>query len=150
MLYASTWVNMMVSDSISFELDEDEKPDFIWSINHNGVTTKNVMSLILANDHKVTASIQPVDAKGNPAAIDGLAAWSSSSADIVTVTNISADSLSADVVPGTALGTAQINVTADADLGSGVTTINGVLDVQVVAGQAVGFTISTSPPVPVS
>jgi len=53
-------------------------------------------------------------------------------------------------VPGTALGTAQINVTADADLGSGVTTINGVLDVQVVAGQAVGFTIQTSPPVPVT
>ena len=105
--------------------------------------------LVLPNDHKVTASIQPVDAKGNPATIDGLAAWSSSSTAIVTVTNVSADSLSADVVPGTALGTAQINVTADADLGSGVQTINGVLDVQVVAGQAVGFTITTSPAVPV-
>jgi len=107
------------------------------------------MSLVLANDHKVTASIEPVDSKGNPAQIDGLASWSSSSAAIVTVTNISADSLSADVVPGTALGSAQINVTADADLGSGVTQITGVLDVQVVAGQAVGFTIQTSPPVPV-
>jgi hypothetical protein len=108
------------------------------------------MSLILANDHKVTASIQPVDSKGNPAQIDGLASWSSSSADIASVTNISADSLSADVVPGTQLGACQINVTADADLGSGVTTINGVLDVSVVAGQAVGFTIQTSPPVPVT
>jgi len=106
--------------------------------------------LVLPNDHKVTASIQPVDAKGNPATIDGLASWSSSSADIVTVTNVSADSLSADVVPGTALGSAQINVTADADLGSGVQTINGVLDVQVVAGQAVGFVITTAPPVPVT
>ena len=105
--------------------------------------------LILPNDHKVTASIQPVDSKGNPASIDGLAAWSSSNTTIVTVTNVSTDTLSADVVPGTALGSAQVNVTADADLGSGVQTINGVLDVQVVAGQAVGFTITTSPAVPV-
>jgi len=134
---------------LNLELEEEATPGFLWSITYAGVTTKNVMSLVLANDHKATASIQPVDAKGNPATIDGLAAWSSSSTDIVTVTNVSADSLSADIVPGTALGSAQINVTADADLGSGVTTINGVLDVQVVAGQAVGFTIQTSPPVPV-
>lgn len=105
--------------------------------------------LVLPNDHKVTASIQPVDAKGNPAAIDGLASWSSSSADIAAVTAISADSLSADIVPGATLGSCQINVQADADLGSGITSITGVLDVQVVAGEAIGFTITTAPPVPV-
>jgi len=143
-------LKLIVSGILNLELEEEKTPSFLWSVTHSGVTTKNVMSLILANDHKVTASITPVDSKGNPAAIDGLAAWSSSSPDIVTVTNVSTDSLSADVVPGTALGAAQINVTADADLGSGVSTINGVLDVQVVAGQAVGFTISTSPPVPVT
>jgi len=143
-------VKVSVSGTLDFILEEEKKPGFLWSIKSNGVITKNISMLVLPNDHKVTASIQPVDAKGNPATIDGLASWSSSSTDIVTVTNISTDSLSADVVPGTALGTAQINVTADADLGGGVTTINGVLDVQVVAGQAVGFTISTAPPVPIA
>ena len=143
-------MKVSVSGTLDFILEEEKKPGFLWSIKSNGVITKNISMLVLPNDHKVTASIQPVDAKGNPATIDGLASWSSSSTDIVTVTNISTDSLSADVVPGTALGTAQINVTADADLGGGVTTINGVLDVQVVAGQAVGFTISTAPPVPIA
>ena len=143
-------MKVSVSGTLDFILEEEKKPGFLWSIKSNGVITKNISMLVLPNDHKVTASIQPVDAKGNPATIDGLASWSSSSTDIVTVTNISTDSLSADVVPGTALGAAQINVTADADLGGGVTTINGVLDVQVVAGQAVGFTISTAPPVPIA
>lgn len=142
-------MKLIVSGTLNLELEEEATPGFLWSITCNGVTTKNIMSLVLPNDQKVIASITPVDSKGNPAAIDGLAAWSSSSPDIVTVVNVSVDSLSADVVPGTALGTAQINVTADADLGSGVTTINGILDVQVVAGQAVGFTIQTGPPQPV-
>lgn len=143
---------MKVSVSGSFDLhfEEDTKPGFLWSITYDGITTTNIAMLILPNDHKVTASIQPVDAKGNPATIDGLASWSSSSNDIASVTNLSADTLSADVVPGTQLGTCQINVTADADLGSGVTTISGVLDCQVVAGQAVGFTITTAPPVPIA
>ena len=78
-----------------------------------------------------------------------LPVWTSSSETVATVTPNGTDNLSAEVVPGSTLGTCQINVTADADLGSGVKTISGVLDVQVVAGQAVGFEITTAPPVPV-
>ena len=142
-------MKLVISGTLNFELEEEKKPCFLWSIKHGGVTTKNVTMLVLPNDHKVTASIQPVDAKGNPATIDGLASWSSSDPSIAGIANVSADSLSADIVPGQNLGSCQINVQADADLGSGVTTITGVLDVQVVSGQAVGFTINTSPAVPV-
>jgi len=142
-------VKLVVSGVLNLELEEEKKPCFLWSIKHGGITTKNVTMLVLPNDHKVTASIQPVDAKGNPATIDGLASWSSSNTAIAGIANVSADSLSADILPGQELGTCQINVQADADLGSGTTAITGVLDVQVVAGQAVGFAINTSPPVPV-
>jgi hypothetical protein len=106
--------------------------------------------LVLPNDHKVTASIQPVDAKGNPATIDGLAQWSSSSPQIANVANLSPDSLSADIIPGPELGSCQINVTADADLGAGTQTISGVLYVTVQAGAAVGFVIQTTAPVPIT
>ena len=142
-------MKLVVSGVLNLELEEEKKPCFLWSIKHGGITTKNVTMLVLPNDHKVTASIQPVDAKGNPATIDGLASWSSSNTAIAGIANVSADSLSADILPGQELGTCQINVQADADLGSGTTAITGVLDVQVVAGQAVGFAINTSPPVPV-
>lgn len=122
----------------------------VFSINSNGIITKDVSMLVLPNDHKCTASITPVDAHGNPAQIDGLATWGSSNDQIATLTGISPDSLSADIVPGTQLGTCQINVQADADLGSGITNISGVLDLSVVAGQAVGFTIQTGAPVPIT
>jgi hypothetical protein len=143
-------VKVTVSGTLQFDIEEAAAPGFQWTIKlQNGVIIKNPMSLILPIDHQVTASIQPVDAKGNPAAIDGLATWGVSDPAILTVTNISTDTLSADVVPTGALGTAQVNVTADADLGTGIATIHGTLDVQIVAGQAVGFTINTAPAVPI-
>ncbi len=144
-------MKVSVSGTLTFDVEEVGTPGFQWTIKtSNGVILKDPNMLALPNDQKVTASIQPVDSHGNPATIDGLATWTSSSPSVADVANVSADSLSADVVPGTALGSCQINVQADADLGSGITNITGVLDVTVVAGQAVGFTISTSPPVPIS
>jgi hypothetical protein len=142
-------VKIRISGALDFEEIETVPPRFIFSVQLAGVTTKDIKMLILPNDHQVTASITPVDAKGNAASIDGLANWTSSNPTIASVANVSADSLSADIVPGTALGSCQVNVTADADLGSGVATISGVLDVQVSAGAAVGFTITTAPPVPI-
>lgn len=141
---------LTVSGSITFSLEEEGTPKFVWSVTANGITTRNVNMLALPNDQKVTASIQPVDAKGNPASIDGQAQWSSSNPQIANVQNISADSLSADVIPGDQLGSCQINVQADADLGSGTQNITGVLDVTVMAGEAVGFVISTSEPTPIT
>jgi len=143
-------VKIRISGALDFEEIETVPPRFIFSVQLAGITIKDIQMLILPNDHQVTASIQPIDSKGNPAAIDGLANWTSSNPAIASVQNVSADSLSADIVPGATLGSCQINVTADADLGSGVATISGVLDVQVAAGQAVGFTIQTAPPVPIA
>jgi len=142
-------MKITVSGSLLFDIQDEKSPTFLWSIRVNGVTTKNVTMLTLPTDQKCTASITPVDTQGNPAQIDGLASWSSSNAQIVNVANISPDSLSADLLPGGTLGSAQINVTADADLGSGTKSISGVLDVTVVAGTAVGFVIQTGPLTPV-
>jgi len=142
-------MKIRISGALDFEEIETTPPRFIFSVQTAGLTVKDIQMLILANDHQARASIQPVDAKGNPAPIDGMPNWTSSSADIASVQNIAPDGLSADIVPGTKLGTCQVNVTADADLGSGVSTISGVLDVQVAAGQAVAFVISTEPPTPI-
>jgi hypothetical protein len=144
-------MKLTVSGNLEFLLIEDEQPRLVFSvILPGGIKIKDIKMLVLPNDQKVVASIQPVDAKGNPATIDGLAVWTSSSTDIASIQNVSPDSLSAEVVPGSAIGSCQINVQADADLGAGITNITGVLDVSVVAGQAVGFTITTAPPVPIT
>jgi hypothetical protein len=144
-------MKLTVSGDLEFLLIEDEQPRLVFSvILAGGIQLKDIAMLVLPNDQKVVASIQPVDAKGNPATIDGLAVWTSSSTAVATIENVSSDSLSAEVVPSSAIGSCQINVQADADLGAGITNITGVLDVSVVAGQAVGFTITTAPPVPIT
>ena len=44
----------------------------------DGKILEGVTNLILTDVQKVTASITPVDAKGNPAAVDGVPSWTSS------------------------------------------------------------------------
>lgn len=133
------------SGELKFYLTAD-RPGFRWTITYNGVTTKNVTMLALQNDQQVTASIQPVDAKGNPAKVDGAPEWSSSSEDVAVV-KAAPDGLSATVA-GVDIGTCQINVKADADLGEGTTALTGTLDVEVVAGSAVALSITTGTPEP--
>ena len=99
--------------------------------------------LSLSTIQKCTVSIKPVDAKGNPAAVDGIPAWNVSAEGTVSLFP-AADGMSCDVV-AVGVGSVQVNVTADADLGAGVKTIMGVLDVTVVAAEAVGFQITTGP-----
>ncbi len=103
------------------------------------------MSLILTDVQKVVVSITPVDAKGNPAPIDGKPVWTASDPSIISIVP-SQDGLSADVIAVGPLGNAQVQVSADADLGEGVATIPGTLDVTVTASQAVSLTISAGTP----
>ena len=101
--------------------------------------------LLITDSQKCALAIAIVDRKGNPASVDGVPAWSSSDATLLTV-EAGADGLSAVVTAVGPLGTAQVNVTADADLGGGVKPIAGVLDVQVVGGEAASVNISAGTP----
>jgi len=87
----------------------------------------------------------PVDAKGNPAPVDGAPAWGSSDPTVATVTP-AADGLSAMVAAVGPLGKTQISVNADADLGEGFESIAGTLEIEVVAGKAVSLSIKTGTP----
>ena len=100
--------------------------------------------MVLTDSQKVALSIQPVDKKGKPALVEGVPVWMSSDVAIVDVQPLP-DGLSAFAVAQD-LGHAQISVMADADLGEGTTLITGVLEIDVVAGQAVGLTINAGEP----
>lgn len=112
----------------------------------DGKITIGVTSMNLRDDQNLPVSIQPVDKKGNAAPVDGVPAWLSSNTELVTVT-ASDDGLSATVSPVGPLGMATISVTADADLGAGVTEIAGSLDVTVISGGAVTVNIVAGTPV---
>jgi len=101
--------------------------------------------LILTDVQKVALAIAPKSAAGNPAAVDGVPVWSSSDETVLTLT-VAADGFSAEAVTTGKLGVAQVNVTADADLGDGTKTITGVLDVEVKASEAVALDIGAGAP----
>jgi hypothetical protein len=73
------------------------------------------------------------NATGQPATVDGVPVWASSDETILKATP-AADGMSG-VVDTVGPGTARISITADADLGAGVTTITGVSeDIDVTLG----------------
>lgn len=100
--------------------------------------------LQLTETQQCALSVSPVTRKGNPAQVQN-PTWSSSDDAVVTVDVDSTDSLKAKVV-AEAPGTAQVNFSADADLGDGVRLLSAVLDVTVVPGEAVTVTIATGTP----
>jgi len=101
--------------------------------------------LILGANQKAPLSVRFEDAEGNPARVDGIPAWTVSTPEVGELV-VAADGLSAELVAGSP-GTGQVNVRADADLGTGTKEIVGVLDVDVLAGEAAVVVIASGPPV---
>ncbi len=114
------------------------------SISEDGTTIEGVTMGTLRDDQKQRLSINPVDAKGKPALLDGVPTWAGSDDTVVTV-EAAPDGLSA-MVTGVTPGTARVVVTADADLGSGVTPLTGFVEYTITGGTAVALTITEDPP----
>lgn len=89
-------------------------------------------------------SIQPVDAKGHPAKVDGAPVWLTDNTDVVALAP-SADGLSCTVTAVGIPGTATIQVTADADLGTGVTPLVGKIDLTIDPAPATSIVITPGP-----
>ncbi len=104
------------------------------------------MAFNLSTVQKVPLTCAFVDASGAPAVVDGIPTWSSSDPAICEIINVSADGLSCEA-SSVAIGTAQVSVSADADMGAGVRAVVGVLDIEVLAAEAVSAAISAGAPV---
>jgi hypothetical protein len=104
------------------------------------------MSFIVPIGQKALLTIAPTDAAGNPSTIDGIPTWSTSDPTIATVAADPNDStgLTAFAVPVGPLGTAQIQVSVDADMGNGIRTVTGLLDIEVQAGETVSVAIGAT------
>lgn len=105
------------------------------------------MAFQLRADQKVSISVSFVDAQGNPAVADDTPVWDSSDASIVSVV-AAPDGLSAVATASGVVGTAQVSVKADADLGDGIKEIVGTLDLDIVSGEATSVVLSPGTPEP--
>lgn len=101
--------------------------------------------LILTDVQKVKLKVNPVSKAGNFSPVDGAPKWSTSNEGMVTL-NVSEDGMSCEVVATGALGTTQVSVVADADLGDGVTELTGTLDIEVKASAAVTLGLEVGTP----
>lgn len=99
---------------------------------------------ILTDTQQVTGTIRPRNAQGNPAPIDGVPQWSTSNPSVATVTP-SADGLTC-VVRAAGIGTTQVAVVCDADLGEGVRELTTLDDIEVKASEAVTIGIEWGTP----
>lgn len=102
--------------------------------------------LILTTDQLVELAIAYEDASGNPATVDGAPTWSVSDENLGTL-EVDEDGLGATLITVGSVGSFQVNVTADADLGEGVRQLVTTLEVEVVGGEAVVGVISNATPV---
>jgi hypothetical protein len=108
------------------------------------------MAYTLPVGMEVSAQVAYVDAAGNPAVVDGAVVWASSDATVVTTTVDANDSTLVTISAIGPVGAAQVTATADADIGSGITSLVTMLDISTIAGQAVAGTITvTGTPTPI-
>lgn len=113
---------------------------FEFYITKNGQKIK-VTNMNLKVTEKVLVTLEIKDAKGNPAAVDGLPAWSLTAPDLGTL-EVAEGAMSALFTPAGAVGELAIQVNADADLGEGVKDIMGQLPIVLLPGEAVTISLS--------
>jgi nitrogenase molybdenum-iron protein alpha/beta subunit len=100
------------------------------------------MAYTLPVDNVIKVKVSYIDAHGNPAVVDGDVAWSTSDATIARVVADTGDTTNASVEAQGKVGQCQVTASADADLGTGVRELITLMDLTVVAGEAVAGTIS--------
>jgi uncharacterized protein YjdB len=97
----------------------------------------------MTTTQEFTATINPTDAKGKPAPVDGEPVWASSNEAVASVVP-NPGGMSALIV-AQAPGEYVVSVSADADLGAGITTITGQDTGTVSLGQATSVGITAGP-----
>lgn len=102
--------------------------------------------ITLTDLQKVKLTIEKIlDAMGQPAQIEGKPVWASSNMEVVTV-EPAEDGMSAYAITVGPIGGAQVTVSADADLGEGVSMITQIEEITVLPSQAVSFGIAAGVP----
>lgn len=100
-------------------------------------TTKGIASMLtfqITTEQKIKVALEPKTAAGNPAPVDGAPAWSVISGDATV--EPAEDGLSAYLISSDTPSTSEIRVSADADIGEGIETIEDVIILQTVSAKA--------------
>jgi hypothetical protein len=103
------------------------------------------MAATMPAGSRATVSVAWKDAGGNTVKVDGPTTWASTVPATVECKEATGNPLIANLYAPGPLGSAQIQATADADLGDGLKAVTATLDVTVISGQAQGGNITFTP-----
>ena len=114
----------------------------------NGLTVEfqGDFAMLLPVDKKVSATVLFTDAAGNAAGVEGIPVWGTDRPDLLSI-EVDPAGYAATITPLGPLGSAQVTVSADADLGEGVVPLVVLGQLDIIAGQAVAGVINFSEPV---
>ena len=152
-------IDVKIGGTITFQFVPSQPASSIMAyfyVKYGGLTMKvkgDNVAYQLPDDQMIHVAVTYVDMQGNPAVVDGPVTWTSSDTTILIVdpwTPSGSDTVPvgvpenglATVSPVGPLGQAQVSVTADVDMGSGVTPLVTLMDIAVIAGTAVAGTIA--------
>lgn len=103
------------------------------------------MALTLTDIQQVSLGVSPKSAAGNPAPIEN-PIWSVSDSEILTL-YVGDDGLTVTAVSTGKLGSCQVMFECDSKIGEGEAPLLAVLDVNVVASEAVNISIVSGSPI---
>lgn len=124
---------------------EEPARDIEFFTNIGGIKTR-VVHMFLKVSQELPMLIEIKDKFGNPAQVEGAPIWALDNPALGTLL-VAEDGMSAKLTPAGQIGAFKVQVSADADLGEGVKSIIGELDVELLAGEAVSVAISAGNPV---
>jgi hypothetical protein len=108
------------------------------------------MDITLTATQELAIGAIPVDARGNPAPVDGEAVWAVSDESLGTLVDAEGDDLEAGAEKvfkaAGPTGNVQVTCTVDADLGEGVRTLTAIWNINIAAAEAVSFGQYTGTP----
>lgn len=128
-------------------LRQRRKPKLYLTFSINDIKIKGAIKMVTMKVTQfVEGELQPVDRLGNPAQVEaGTVQFTSSDEAVFVVARDVENELKVKLV-ATGAGVAQLDYSADADLGEGVVTITGFTGVEISPEQAVGFAVTFGEP----
>ena len=137
--------NLNVSgDSLILKVSCRNPPRIKFNVQFENNIFFGVESMSIKAGQKVKLSINPVDAFGNPAKVDGVPAWSLSD-DILAALEVHPSGLETVLTSLGPVGSVKVSVAADADLSDGVRSLIGEAIVDIEAGEAVDLGLQAEP-----
>lgn len=102
--------------------------------------------ITIGSDEKFTLTMNPKDASGDPAPVDGVPGWQVISGDSVGITTIQPSGLTAEITATGTLGDSIVEATADVQIGEGVRQVKEQFQIKVVEPMAESLDLEASDP----